>query len=85
MKPNKPKSPDFKYFEDGTFICCPYCISTIEEDDTICPYCEKNTTQDALIEYNEDEFWRAEKKLCKNCENKIMAIAVICPKCKTKQ
>ena len=66
------------------FIYCPYCISEINEQTTICSHCEQNTRDDAPFEMTKEEFNNLDKKECPSCTKQVPTLAINCSFCKKK-
>jgi hypothetical protein len=63
-------------------VCCPYCITPIDEQVRSCATCGADVTKDALVEYTEAAFADAPREPCAACGASRSAIAITCPSCK---
>lgn len=63
------------------FILCPYCLSPISEETTLCPTCGEDTTRDAAFEWSPEEYQSAPRQPCPFCGAAMLALAVVCPAC----
>jgi hypothetical protein len=72
------------FYEEDIIILCPYCISEITEETTICEHCGSDTGIDSPFEMILEEFQELEMKSCNYCKHSIPKLAVICRNCKKK-
>jgi len=68
--------------ENDMIILCPYCMSKITEETTLCEHCEQDSRNDAPFEMSHEEFQSLEKKSCSFCSHSIPELATICAHCK---
>jgi len=68
--------------EAGVIILCPYCLSPVDENTKLCPTCGEDTTCDALIEMEPEEYRNKERKTCRFCRSPMLKLAPLCPSCR---
>lgn len=67
------------------FLCCPYCLSPIAEEEQVCPTCATELN-DALVEMPSPEMYRMQgAKECGFCRAVIHTLASKCPVCRRPQ
>jgi hypothetical protein len=64
---------------------CPYCLTPINEEATVCPGCLQDPRKDAAIEMETTEYEQSPRKRCVVCGSSIFKLAVRCPVCRHRQ
>ncbi|MEQ8191060.1 MAG: zinc ribbon domain-containing protein [Candidatus Eremiobacterota bacterium] len=62
-------------------VCCPLCMSPVNEDLILCPVCNEDMTDDGPVEMTVYQYKTENIKVCIYCGEPIMYVALKCPAC----
>ena len=66
-------------------ILCPYCLTPLAPGTINCPSCLQDTSNDAPIEMDAEQYASALRKQCSACGATMLELAVTCPVCRKRQ